>query len=233
MSAGLDWSGRLPTRPQLPLAAALAPLTADRVVLARVLAESRVERTPEPPGASYLGDLLLALTRALGGWIDRAGSKLSLPAATLGWAAVLLGAAALALVARAVVLRLRARQRRAPPANAADIAAGTPAAASRAWDAAAWRQELERRLAESRIREALEATWWWLARAVAGERAAATWTGADLLRWAGEGDARRGRGEVPELRDLVRRLDALVYGPRQPQAETVRELVARLEAVLT
>ena len=92
-------------------------------------------------------------------------------------------------------------------------------AAPATWDAAAWRAELERRLSEGRIAEALEALWWWLARSVAGERAEPDWTGRELVA----------RARREDLRDLVRRLDAFTYGPRRPAAEDLRRLLGRLE----
>ncbi|MBV8202178.1 MAG: hypothetical protein JOZ15_16280, partial [Acidobacteria bacterium] len=90
------------------------------------------------------------------------------------------------------------------------------------WDAAAWRHEVERGLAEGRVAEALRATWWWLARSLAGERAQPTWTGRELLRVAGRED----------LGGLMRELDAMTYGPRPPAPEEVGRLVARLGANL-
>ena len=71
--------------------------------------------------------------------------------------------------------------------------------------------------------EALEAAWWWLARAVAGPRAEPTWTSRDLVRFARRDD----------LAEPVRRLDAMAFGPERPSADDLRRLVGRLEAVLS
>jgi hypothetical protein len=202
---------------------------ADRALLARVLAGSRVEQRPEPPDASYLRDLVARLYVALAELVERASSRLGLPRWLLAAIAVALAATAAALLARA----FRARRRRAagsgPPTSAAAVAgaaaAGTgerPAGESAGWDAAAWRLDLDRRLAQRQVPEALRATWWWLARSLAGERAAPTWTGRELLRMAGRED----------LGELVRELDAMTYGPRPPAAEEVSGLAARLEATL-
>jgi hypothetical protein len=197
---------------------------ADRALLGRVLAASRVERRPEPPDASYLRDLIASLYAALAKLIERATGRLGLPGWLLTGIAAALAAVAAALLARAWWVRRR-RARASPveaPAAAADAAGGGRAGAAEVWDAAAWRLELERRLAEQRLPEALRATWWWLARSLAGARAEATWTGRELLRWSRRED----------LRDLVRQLDRMTYGARPPVAEEVRRLAARLEAAL-
>ena len=109
----------------------------------------------------------------------------------------------------------------APAADAA-AAGGGQAGEGELLNAAAWRFELERRLAEQQLPEALRAAWWWLARSLAGTRAQPTWTGRELLRWSRRED----------LREIVRQLDRLTYGPRPPVAEEVRQLAARLEAAL-
>jgi len=199
---------------------------ADRAVLGRVLAASGVERRPEPPDASYLRDLIASLYAALAKLIERATGRLGLP----GW--LLTGiAAALAAVAAALLVRAwwAYRRRARGSGSAAAVSADGDAAAGvgRAGedelrDAAAWRLELERRLAEQRLPEALRAAWWWLARSLAGARAQPTWTGRELLRWSRRED----------LREVVRHLDRLTYGPRPPVAEEVRQLAARLEAAL-
>ncbi len=202
------------------------PALADRALLGRVLAGSRVERRPEPPDASYLRDLSASLYAALVKAIERATGRLGLPGWVLSGIAVALAAVVMALLARA----WWARRRRARGSGAgmeglaADAAAagGGRAAEGEILDAAAWRLELQRRLAAQQLPEALRAAWWWLARSLAGAGAQPTWTGRELLRWSRRED----------LRDLVRLLDRLTYGPRPPVAEEVRQLAARLEAAL-
>jgi hypothetical protein len=200
---------------------------ADHALLGRVLAASGAERRPEAPDASYLRDLVAGLYAALAKLIERATGRLQLP----GWLLIVI-AAALAAVAAALLARAwwaRRRRRRAgrggPAAGpaAGEAAAGGGRGSERdLWDAAAWRRELERRLAEQRLPEALRATWWWLARSLAGARAEPTWTGRELLRWSRRED----------LRDLVRQLDRMTYGPLPPVADEVRRLATRLEAAL-
>lgn len=207
-----------------PHVVAWRPALAERALLARVLAGSRVERRPEPPDASYLRDLTASLYTALAKVIERATGRLGLPGWVLSGIAVTLAAVVVALLARAWwARRRRARGGRAGvEAPAADAAGGGRAGEGEPLDAAAWRCELQRRLAEQQLPEALRAAWWWLARSLAGTRAQATWTGRELLRWSHRED----------LRDLVRQLERLTYGPRPPVAEEVRQLAARLEAAL-
>jgi len=202
------------------------PELADRALLGRVLAGSRVERRPEPPDASYLRDLTASLYTALAKLVERATGRLGLPGWVLGGITAALAAAVVALLARAWWARRRRARGSGPgtEAPAADAAAGGGGRAGEGdlLDAAAWRFELQRRLAEQQLPEALRAAWWWLARSLAGTMAQPTWTGRELLRWSRRED----------LREVVRQLDRLTYGPRPPVAEEVRQLAARLEAAL-
>jgi hypothetical protein len=200
---------------------------ADRALVARVLAGSRVERRPEPPDASYLRDLLASFYVALAQLVERVSSRLGLPRWLLAGVAAALAAIAAALLARAWWARRRGAGESVPAPAAAALVGGAgagerPAAESDSWGAAAWRLDLDRRLAESQVPEALRAIWWWLARSLAGARAEPTWTGRELLRAAGRED----------LGGLVRELDAMTYGPRPPVPEQVRRLASRLEATL-
>jgi hypothetical protein len=184
-------------------------------VLERALAG--VERTPAPPEGSYLGELGHAFQEALVRAILRGAEMLHLMRTTFLAIAVVVMLAAVLLIVRALLPRLRQRSRRPEPG----ALASTPAAAA-ARDAAGWRAELERRLAEGRTAEALEAAWWWLARSLAGDGAEPDWTSRDLVA----------RARRPDLAPLVRWLDGLTYGPRRPALDDVRSLVGRLEEVL-
>jgi hypothetical protein len=201
-------------------ALSLAPAAADRAVLDRVLAGSGVDTAPAPPDSSYFGELFGAARQALLDALLAGGRMLNLPRPVVyGIAVVLLGLAAL-LILRMVLARVRAASPR--DRQTGEVVAGDgPVPAPR--DAAGWRAELERRLAEGRIPEALEAAWWWLARSVAGEKAEPDWTSRDLLA----------RARRRELAPLVRRLDAFIYGPRRPAAEELRALVGRMEETLS
>jgi len=206
-------------------AAAFDAAAADRALVEKVLAASRVDRQPAPPDASYWRDLLAALAANLGRLAAQASGRLNLPWWLLAGAVALLALGATALLAVDWSGRRREAQG-APGRQETGAAAGARGdgggAAAAAWGAAAWRRELDRRLAEERVAEALRATWWWLARSLAGARAEPTWTGRELLRWSRRDD----------LRELVRQLDVLTYGPRPARCAEVRRLALRLEAAL-
>lgn len=215
-----------------PAGLAFPAAAADPALLARVLASSRVERRPQPPDASYLRDLAAGFLRALAELAASASQRLRLPQWLLVAAVALLAGTALALLARAWWRRRRLR-RGAAAGSGRDLAHGGAGGAADAggdrrpdddaWDAAAWRLELERRLAQERIPEALRAAWWWLARSLAGTAAEATWTGRELLRWSRRDD----------LGALLRQLEAMAYGPRPPGTAEVRRLAARLQEALS
>jgi hypothetical protein len=191
---------------------------ADRAVVQRVLAESRVDRVPVPPEASYLGELYRAAQGAVFAAIARGSRLLRLPRWVLQTAAIVLAAGAVLLF----LLRLiRPRLRRGGTRETGAVAAGDPRPA--AWDADAWRAELERCLAAGQLPEALKALWWWLARSVAGSQAEPDWTSRDLVAHSRRQD----------LRDLVRSLDLFTYGPRQPEIAELRGLKDRFEEVLS
>ncbi len=192
-------------------------MPADPALLERVLASSGVERYPVPAEGSYLGELGRAAQQFLMEALMRAGEALHLAPGVL-WALVaVLAAIVFLLIARAVLSRLR---RRTVVEETEAVATGSAPLVPR--DAAGWRAELERRLAEGRTPEALEALWWWLARSLAGPEATADWTTRDLVA----------RSPRDDLRHLVRRLDAFTYGPRPPEIADLRGLVGRLEAAL-
>lgn len=169
-----------------------------------------------PPASSYLGELGRALQEALVQALVRGARMLHLSKGIFYALAAAVAVLALLLIARALLPRLRRRPRTLERGELASTPAPAPAAAL---DAAGWRKELERRLAEGRIPEALEALWWWLARSLAGAAAEPDWTSRDLVA----------RSRREDLRDLIRRLDLLTYGPLPPAVEDLRGLLGRLE----
>jgi hypothetical protein len=193
---------------------------ADHALVQRVLAANAVDRTPAPPASSYFGEVFRVIQEAVLQALLRGARMLRLPKPLFLAFAVLAALAAILLIVRALLPRLR-RSRR-PPADPA-ATHELPAAAR---DAGSWRAELERCLAAGRTAEALLAAWWWLARSLAGSLAEPDWTSRDLVE-------RAPRAVRPELAGLVRRLDALTYGPRRPTPEDVTSLVGRLEEVLS
>jgi hypothetical protein len=205
-----------------PALAAVAPSEglrmepADRALMARVLAESGVEREPEPPDSSYLAELVQALQRALVRALLR-GRMLGLPGPLIWTLVALLAVLAAVLFVRLLV---SGRRRRLQAGETGTLSAYGPAPV--AWDAVAWRGELERRLLAGHIAGSLEALWWWLARSVAGSEAEVDWTSRDLVA----------RSRRQDLRDPLRRLDAFRYGPRQPTLDELRGLASKLEEAL-
>jgi hypothetical protein len=190
----------------------------------RVLASSRVERSPVPPESSYLGELARRFQRALLDALLGGARWLHVSPPVLRWIVAALAALVAALLLWLLITLILRRRTRGEEKEEPVTAATAPAAPL---DAAGWRAELERRLAEGRIPEALEALWWWLARSLAGSRAEPDWTSRDLV-------ARSRRDDLPgdQLRDLVRRLDAFTYGPRPPAPDDLRALLGRLEETL-
>lgn len=191
---------------------------AERAVLQRVLAASKVEQVPAPPEASYFGELSGIVQRAFIRLLAKGGEMLNLPRRVYQAIAFGLAALAVLLLLRLLIPGLRRRKARREEGAVAEIDL-PPAARS----AAAWRAELEQRLAEGHITEALEALWWWLARSVAAGEVEPAWTSRDLVA----------RSRREDLRDLVRRLDAFTYGPRRPAVEDLRRLVGGLEEALS
>ncbi len=206
------------TLPRAAAAAEVRIVPAERAVLERVLAETAVERTPEPPEASYFGELIRTVRAALLDLLAQGAEMLNLPRPV--YQAIAFGLAALAVALLLWLFLSRWRRRTAKRDEGGVSEAALPPAAR---SAAAWRAELERRLAEGRVAEALEALWWWLARSVAAGQAEPAWTSRDLVT----------RSRREDLRDFVRRLDAFTYGPRRPAVEDLRRLVGGLEEALS
>lgn len=195
-------------------------MTADHGLMKRVLAENGVEQTPVPPETSYVAELFRAAQRALIEALAAGIRRLGVPEGlihAIGWGLAILSVLVIAWVAFSW-WRRRSRRRRGDGEGSVAALDALPSRRT----AADWRAELDRRLAEGRIAEALEALWWWLARSLAGDRAEPDWTSRDLVA----------RARREDLRDLVRRLDAFTYGPRPPGVDDLRHLVGRLEEAL-
>lgn len=189
---------------------------ADRVLLERILRESAVDR--RPPSASYM-EYLTNLLQALTGWLANharplAGMLSSDVARIVLWLVVAGIFVALALL---LVRRVRAVRRRPSPAPDATRRPDVPER-----DHSGWRREIDARLLRGDMAAALEALWWWLARALCGPRAEGSWTSRELLAQAGRGD----------LRPLTNTLDRMVYGAGAPNADQVRRLLKHLEESL-
>ena len=192
----------------------------DRALLERLIADTRVQTTPPGPSAvDYLATLLEAAARWLGAKIERLGSLLHIPPVLLYGAAWVLLALVLVALALAALRIFRHRRRQAPTAATAHLGESVPLPATRP---EAWAQELERRLEGADARAALEALWWWLARALKGKEAEPSWTTRELLQRAGR----------PDLSAEGRVLDRLLYGAAPPAMNDVRGLFSRLQRAL-
>jgi len=172
-----------------------------------------------PPQSSYLAELSRVFWERLADLIGRGLRSLHLSHEAAQWIVAGLVVLGLLAIAWVVLSLLRRRSSRGQPAEAAVSALAAPAAA---WDAAAWRRELERCLAEERIGEALKAAWWWLARSIAGPAVEPDWTSRDLVK----------RTERRELRDLLRRLDVLTFAADRPGLADLQHLAERLRGTL-
>jgi hypothetical protein len=195
---------------------------ADLDVLERVLRESGASQ--KAADASWSG-YLVAVMEAAVAWLQARLPSLRglrhLPE-TLGPAAVV-AAIALVVIALVIAVRatLRARRRRDAPMHV--FTRTIPAAApTPARDRHGWRREIERGLAAGDLRAALEALWWWFARALTTARVDPAWTSRELLAHAG----RR------ELGGLALALDRLLYGAARPQAADIRAFLSRAEEAL-
>jgi hypothetical protein len=196
---------------------------ADLDVLERVLRESGVDQTVAGPSWSAY---VYALLEAFVAWLDRRRPGmhgLRDLTNTLG-PAFGVAAIALVLIVILVVVRasLRARRRVAAPVRTSvrAIAAATPTPER---DRDAWRREIDRHLDAGDFGAALEALWWWFARALTRARVDPTWTSRELLAHVG----RR------ELGGLALALDRLLYGAVRPRAADIHAFLSRAEEALT
>jgi hypothetical protein len=194
---------------------------ADAATVERLLEQTGADR--RPPGPDVLA-YLNAISTAVGDWIlEKALADPFVLEAMFqgaGWLGVALIAVALALLVMAL-LRQRRRQPRVQPDVDGRVAGQERVVET--VDAAAWWPLVEQSLARGSTAAGLRALWWWLARALAGVDAEASWTGRDLLRRAGR----------EELDGLVQRLETLIYGPEPATVADVRGLAAALREAVT
>ena len=210
----------------LRLAAAapdVLPLEADRELLRRTMAQTRVATGRPTPGLmSWASDAGLAFSRWMAGWMERVLPGFSRRLAPLLEPAMmvllaLLAAALCVFLARYALERWRRRTRPVgqEPVEQLGPTTGPPATHD-------WAGELERRLGRGDVALAIEALWWWLASGLVADRAEPSWTSRELVTRAGRRD----------LLAAVRRLDRMMYGAARPQADEVHRLWSDLrEAV--
>lgn len=197
--------------------------SADLDVLGRVLHETGVDQTTSDPSwSAYLYALLEAFAR----WLERRLPSLrgldDLPTRlgpALGLVAIALVIVVLLVVARAA-WRGRREGRPPVPASAWTVPAAAPVPER---DRDGWRREIERCVAASDLAAALEALWWWFARALTTARVDPAWTSRELLAHT----------QRRELGALALALDRLLYGAARPQAADIHAFLSRAEDVLT
>lgn len=195
----------------------------DAALVRRVLAETGAHATPAGPRiGDYFAALIDAAMRALGSsfaaFFSGAGGVVSF----LPLAALLIAFLAALLLLFFVVRRILGRRRRGfVRSSASRVESGE--AVPRLRDAAAWRHEVETRIARGDVAAALEALWWWLADSLSiGVPVDSSWTTRELLGRAARRDLVRVGGE----------LDGLLYGPRRPTASDVISALARFEKAI-
>lgn len=191
----------------------------NRARLDRIYAEHDLDLYTERAGwAAYLGYLL----ERLDDWIAVrvTGFLNRLLGSSTAWRNAIYGVIGAALVALLVwlALLLRSMLRQREPEQAPEVEVRAPSPAAGGADAAAWRAELDRRLAAGDLEAALEAAWWWLACSLAGSRVNPAWTSRELLVAAGR----------PDLGPAVRGLDAMIYGGQRLERTAVERVVDRL-----
>jgi hypothetical protein len=123
-----------------------------------------------------------------------------------------------AAVAVAVMAARRWHKRRALRAAAPSAVPMPSAHTLPAGDAGWWQRELQRRLAEGRLRRALEAAWWWTARRLDPPGLEPSWTSSDLMRASG----------AAALRAPLRKLDRQLWGGGALARDQVESVVAEL-----
>jgi hypothetical protein len=206
-----------------------APASADHRLVEKLVSESRVNSSPPRPSPTlYFKDLVGSVIAWIGGIVSISPGMIELLAEVITWMALLLFGTAIGVLI-VLVLRMRRRhsRRSRQPANG-DLAELSMHAVSSLWDdpETCW-QELQRALDQGQIADALAALWWWLARAVAGCAADATWTTRQLLAFQGSRLTAQ-----PELVKLCRRLDRMIYGPRQVGVDEVHQLAGELRSAV-
>jgi hypothetical protein len=205
-------------------AAPVEPRPGDLDALHAVLARSGVETAmPAPSWTAYLQALAESFARWLSELVGSVARSLGARAEILvpiAW--VLIAAASLLLIVGLVRLLAGLWKGTNRPGAGSGTSVRRIAAPAPERDRRAWRREVEARLAAGRVKEALEAVWWWLARSLSPDRARASWTSGDLLREA----------ERLDLVPLMGALDALAYAGRPPDVVDVRRLLDSLEAAV-
>ena len=201
-------------------------VNSDPEAMRRALAEAKApSKLPGPGTLDYLADLIRWLQERLFGLLERVAPWSGMPLVERIAIYTALVSALVAAVAVAVMAARRWHKRRrlrAAPASAVPLPS---APALPAGDAGWWQRELQRRLAEGRLRPALEAAWWWTARRLDPPGLDPSWTSGDLLRSASSSPNQSGAGA---LRAPLRKLDRQLWGGGALARDEVESVVAEL-----
>jgi hypothetical protein len=199
---------------------------ADPDALRGALAEARAATELPGPG---MFEYFVDLARRLQEWIFGALERMpwaGLPSFERIAIYTALGGSALAVLIVLWAALRRWRKGRAARQATAEAVPVPAAPAPPSGDAGWWQRELQRRLAEGRLRPALEAAWWWTARRLDPPGLDASWTTGDLLRGARSSP---NRGGAAALRAPLRRLDRQLWGGGALRRDEVEAVVAELD----
>ena len=191
----------------------------DPEAMRRALAEAKAaSKLPGPGMFDYWADLIRWLMDRVFGLLERVAPWSGMPLVERIAIYAALVSALVAAVAVAVMAARRWHKRRGLRAAGASAVPLPSAPALPAGDAGWWQRELQRRLAEGRLRPALEAAWWWTARRLDPPGLDPSWTSGDLLRASG----------VRALRAPLRKLDRQLWGGGALARDEVESVVAEL-----
>lgn len=198
----------------------------DPETMRRALAEAKAaSKLPSPGMFDYLADFIRWLQDRLFGLLERVAPWSGMPVVERIAIYAALVSALVAAVAIVVIVARRWRKRRALPGAGASAMPVPAGPALPAGDASWWQRELQQRLAEGRLRAALEAAWWWTARRLDPPGLDPSWTSSDLLRSASSLPNQGGAGA---LRAPLRKLDRQLWGGGELARGEVESVVAEL-----
>ncbi len=199
---------------------AVAPVRADRELLARLARETGAATSPPGPSAQeYIATVARRVMEALLGWLTPPATSLEstfglllLLAQVLAWTLVII---VLVLLARLLVAAWKRRSGRAS-GMAGD--AGVEVTARPRLGPEAWLRRFREALEGGDLDAALHALWMCAGLRLAGPELDGAWTSSELLAHAGRHD----------LRPVFARLDAWRYGPGRPRPALLERLADEL-----
>ena len=201
-------------------------VSSDPEAMRRALAEAKAaSKLPSPGMFDYLADFIRWLQERVFGFLERVAPWSGMPLVERIAIYTALVSALVAAVAVAVMAARRWHKRRGLRAAAPSAVPLPSTPPLPTGDAGWWQRELQRRLAEGRLRPALEAAWWWTARRLDPPGLDPSWTSGDLLRSASSSPNQGGAGA---LRAPLRKLDRQLWGGGALARDEVESVVAEL-----